>query len=295
MAADGKIDGRALLGLLRSWLFNYNSVEAIMIFSAVIVSLMGIMYSAQARASAYYGEARDAVTAVVLFVVIVSIIYFVTVMVVEITTLASEANRRKLMTKRSALKRKGLDDDENRKKDREARASVIQSDILAAPVDSMNNPLFTSGKAGAVSSASVHETIMGATTSPSMDLWRLFQNSFSGLQNELESVSKQLAEAKVQQQKLDQAQAMLAEAGITVQLGAAPTNIRKARQEFGPTTTGDAPTSPGSGGRLGMSRMKSLGNFNAKSTATVGKSSVALKSLRTGKDKPLADKADDEN
>ena len=265
-----------------------------MIFSAVIVSLMGIMYSAQARASSYYAEARDAVTGVVLFVVIVSIIYFVTVMVVEISTLASESNRRKLVAKRAALKRKGVgEDEENRKKDREARSSVIQSEILGAAVDSMNNPLFTSGKAGVVSSASIQETIMAATTSPSMDLWRLFQNSFAGLQAEVETVSKQLAEAKVQQQKLDQASAMLAEAGITVQLGAAPANIRKARQEFGPTTTADGSSTPTSGSRVGMSRMKSLGNFASKSTTST-KSSMALKSLRGGKEKGLADSMGDE-
>ena len=41
MTPEGAVDRSALLGVLSSWLFNYNTIEATMLFSAVIVCLMG--------------------------------------------------------------------------------------------------------------------------------------------------------------------------------------------------------------------------------------------------------------
>ena len=45
LTAEGKVDGRAVLGLLGTWLFNYNTVEAVMLFCAVIVCLCALMYA----------------------------------------------------------------------------------------------------------------------------------------------------------------------------------------------------------------------------------------------------------
>jgi hypothetical protein len=65
---EGQIDRAALLGVLTGWLFNYNTVEQIMIFCAVIVCLMGIMYQAN-QASSFYPGALDGVTAVVMITI----------------------------------------------------------------------------------------------------------------------------------------------------------------------------------------------------------------------------------
>ena len=62
---EGKVDRTAALGLLTSWLFNYNTIEQIMLFAAVIVCLMGIMYQAN-TSSSFYPGALDGVTAVVM-------------------------------------------------------------------------------------------------------------------------------------------------------------------------------------------------------------------------------------
>ena len=40
MTRDGRVDARAVLGVLTSWLFDYNTVEANMLFSAAIVCLV---------------------------------------------------------------------------------------------------------------------------------------------------------------------------------------------------------------------------------------------------------------
>jgi nitric oxide reductase large subunit len=89
---NGKMDAKALLGVLRGWLFNYNTVEQLMLFSAGIVCVMGMMFAAQTRKSSTYRESRDAVTSVVILVVAISIIYLFTVFVVEVVRIQS--NRR---------------------------------------------------------------------------------------------------------------------------------------------------------------------------------------------------------
>jgi hypothetical protein len=41
---QGKLDRKALLGVLTSWVFNYNTVEATLLFAGVIVCLCAVMF-----------------------------------------------------------------------------------------------------------------------------------------------------------------------------------------------------------------------------------------------------------
>jgi hypothetical protein len=91
---EGKVDRSAVLGLLTGWLFNYNTIEQLMLFAAVIVCLMGIMYQANTTTSFYPG-ALDGVTAVVMIDIIAAIIYYFTVLFAEIAILYNEDNNRK--------------------------------------------------------------------------------------------------------------------------------------------------------------------------------------------------------
>jgi hypothetical protein len=87
---EGKVDRGALLGLLTSWLFNYNTIEQLMLFCAVVVCLMGIMYQANENYS--YAGATDGVTAVVMITIIFAIIYYFTVLFTEMAILYNEDN-----------------------------------------------------------------------------------------------------------------------------------------------------------------------------------------------------------
>ena len=103
---NGKVDRKAVLSVLGSYMFNYNTVESTLLFSAVrfqayvaysirltgrchihslqiIVSLMGLMYTAQAAGSTY-GQAELVITAVIMFDIILTILYFSTVLLVEV-------------------------------------------------------------------------------------------------------------------------------------------------------------------------------------------------------------------
>ena len=44
LSVQGKVDRKALMGLLGGWLMNYNTVEAVMLFSTVIVCVMALMF-----------------------------------------------------------------------------------------------------------------------------------------------------------------------------------------------------------------------------------------------------------
>jgi len=70
-----------------------------MLWAAVIVCLMGLMYDALSRgyASAYAAMGLDSVTSVVLAVIIISILYFFTVLLSEAFILYTEDQREKAM------------------------------------------------------------------------------------------------------------------------------------------------------------------------------------------------------
>ena len=78
---QGKIDKTALFRAIGSWVFNYNTVESTMLFSGVIVCLMGLMYQSSTSTS---DSARDSITGVILTVITSSILYLSSVFAVEI-------------------------------------------------------------------------------------------------------------------------------------------------------------------------------------------------------------------
>jgi hypothetical protein len=268
LTSNGKVDYTAALGVLTSWMFNYNTVEAVLLFSAVVVSLMGIMFAAQSQYRTYYKQSRDAITGVALTVMIVSIIYFVTVLVTEAVILYYEDVRRKQLEKRAASKKSSSDKDPSV---RSGRAHVSQGDqeLMMGPVDSSMNPMFLSNGADGGSTAGIAETILAQDAVPGVDLWRLFQSSYVTMQEEITQLSRAVADGKLAQQKLEAAAAILAESGITTnvrltaEVGQSPaqqramamrasgTSSRKTKQEFTPVAALDEAKAGGRGAGVG--------------------------------------------
>jgi hypothetical protein len=202
---DGAIDTTALLGVLTNWLFNYNTVEAVMLFGAVIVNLMGVMYSAQKSAGSYYTEARDAVTTVVLIVIIGCILYFVTVVVVEITTLSNASNASKARSvaragasSSAANKAKEAEDGEKKKlRNKDAAGADMEMTFDTGKLDMAVNPLMmTQGRDSAAaltsSSASALDSIMTFKNPPPKDLWKVFAASYVQLTAQVETIQTQV-------------------------------------------------------------------------------------------------------
>ena len=187
LSPEGKIDAGALLGVLGGWLFNYNTVEQLLLFAAIIVCLMGIMYdTSRATGSAYHARSRDAITSVVLAVVISAILYFVTVVVTEIWVLWSEEDTRKKIARlRARGSSKSLDFDKELKHAKNKMASsakhLAKKDAaVVGATDTEFNPLFinSGGAAGedGVPPASLGDAISASSKPPPPELWSAFQS-----------------------------------------------------------------------------------------------------------------------
>jgi hypothetical protein len=254
MTPDGKVDRSAVLGMLSSWLFNYNTTEALLLFACVIVALMGLMFAAlpEKDNSKATNDSRDAITSVALATIVLGVLYFFFVVIGEIYILYTEAERTKAAERRAAALRKKGDytkgdkagrSSDTRRKDMAAAASMMSAGEMlqmAGPVEASLNPLFMDG--GGQSAAGVQEAIMAQTDVPSQELWRLFQASFMGVQEEIARAAHSVAECKVAQQKLEAAAALLEESAAgrrpakLGELGAdRPQSMRaKKKSEFSP-------------------------------------------------------------
>jgi hypothetical protein len=206
MNAEGKVDTKALLGVLRGWLFNYNTVEEILLFSAVIVALMGIMYSTNtstnAAKNAYYAGARDAVTAVVLAVIISTIVYFVIVVVTEVYILSADAQRRKVAAK--ALRGKSASDKgagPNSPKSPRRSPGMSSDEFIVGDVTAATNPMFlqqqkkaieTGGGGNAEGDQTAADAIRAMREPPPTELWQVYQKTYGELTERVNEMKRQL-------------------------------------------------------------------------------------------------------
>jgi hypothetical protein len=241
LAAGVKIDAAALLGLLSGVLFNYNTVEAVMLFGAVIVNLMGVMYAAQARGGSAYSEARDAVTSVVLAAIIICILYFVMVIVVEITTLAQDAAvRRRAVV--AAQRRKKSSSDDVAESDNRVRRAAATSNVAVGNVSATMNPMFASAnKEGVVTTTLLTTADIEGIDEPTTEMWHVFQATYTAVSKKVDDLNARLAQLKVQEQQAalddeDEAAAASAAAGSPAGTISPRAGASKVRQQFGPTT-----------------------------------------------------------
>ena len=94
-AGGAVLTGRSLAGVagaIGRFLFDYNTVEAVLLASALLVSLAGVMFGATTASagSTFYQQSRDGVTSAILIVITVSIIYWLAVVVVELYVVFGE-------------------------------------------------------------------------------------------------------------------------------------------------------------------------------------------------------------
>ena len=216
---EGKVDRSAVLGLLTSWLFNYNTIEQLMLFAAVIVCLMGIMYQANSSSSFYPG-ALDGVTAVVMIDIILAIIYYFTMLFSEMAILYNEDNKRKQL-ERAAKSRGGAAvaaaagggkeaaaaDGSAAPKHGAGRLVGDDGELQLGRVEQQSNPLFLamavggagrgapSALSGPASSLSA-EALERQVDLPSPELWRVYRAEFLLMQQTLAAAQASVAEAK---------------------------------------------------------------------------------------------------
>jgi len=196
---EGKIDRSAILGILSGWLFNYNTVEQIMLFAAVIVCLMGIMYQAN-EVNTYYPQSKDSVTAVVLAVIIISIIYFFTVFVTEIVVLYNEAHRAQQLARVAKLQktkgRSSSNADETTSTGTRGKLVSDDGEINTGKLDTQMNPLFMNASGNVSNESMGVDTLLQSRTPPPPELWILFQQGYLDMKKQIEGLTSQLLDAK---------------------------------------------------------------------------------------------------
>jgi hypothetical protein len=198
---EGKVDRSAVLGLLTSWLFNYNTVEQIMLFCAVIVCLMGIMYQANSSSSFYPG-ALDGVTAVVMIDIIFAILYYAGVLFGEIAILYNEENKRRQLERaaKSAAKaaREGAGAKEGAAGDagstrRLGRLVGEDGELQLGLTETETNPLFLGANAKR-SDLDVKDVL--AQDAPDEAFWAAFRAGFESLSSRLAEANAKVSEMR---------------------------------------------------------------------------------------------------
>jgi len=143
---------------------------------------MGIMYMAQ-TSNPYYRDpnAADAITAIVMAVVLGAIIYFVVVVVTEIVVLYNEASREAAL-KRGSMKRrssagKTAGEIAAKRASFAALADGSETPNIGA-VSNETNPMFLAARGGGVEAVdSAADAIMATKDAPSQSMWVVFQQS----------------------------------------------------------------------------------------------------------------------
>ena len=175
---EGKVDRSAVLGVLTTWLFNYNTIEQLMIFAAVIVCLMGIMYQANSS-NTFYPGALDGVTAVVMITIITAILYFATVVITEMVILynetASHARAKRAMSNRSSSL--SLKTKESKKKVTtfDSEGNPIEESFNTGAIDSIVNPIFVQESQKESSTAGSLAKLLNQYDAPSQEQWTTYK------------------------------------------------------------------------------------------------------------------------
>ena len=183
-----------------SALFDYNTVESVLLFSAIMVVLAGIMFESGRLDSDFYQSQRDTLTILVILIVISTLLYFTTVIVLDIVEMCKNSSNDDKEKKLSVGKTKGGGRGD-------ARSQIAVVDAGGDPelgngggldnVTTENNPLMMRRqleKSGAASGFSANQMdatavgIMSLDQAPDQASWELFRNAYSDLMRHVEQL-----------------------------------------------------------------------------------------------------------
>lgn len=248
------------------YIFDYNTVESTLLFSAVLVTLAGIMFESGQLDSADYDVQRDLITLLVLIVIFVSVMYFFAVFATEIYAVLGccSGNKKQAaggeeepagMGKRMSRALSGGLSRSGSMKDAielARRKSKQQAAVRTAQLESSHsahmNPMFlrTEGADGpSVGATSMEVLDSGSLPTPSQ--WEVVRHGYKGLQSENADLKRAKQELEMKNHVLEQERAK-SRAGRTGGGGR--------RREFAPTQSG-ATVKRGSRKKLSMSGSES--------------------------------------
>ena len=200
MTREGKIDKYALVSNVGLWIFNFNTVEAVLLFCSVIISLMGIMYQ---TLGIYDTTGKDAITSVVITVISLSILYLVSVLIAEIWLALKNNNEHKDVSKLLS-KRKLVG---------------VTLEMVQISKSEMNPMLMNRTT---VDGDDMDKIIQEQIEVPPLEIWMAFKDAFILQSKQIKELSKSLTEYKINKQREDSVNFFIKEEN----------NISRIRKEF---------------------------------------------------------------
>jgi hypothetical protein len=219
-----------------SFFWNYNTVESVLLFSAVLVNLAGVMFESGRFDSGLYNQQKQFLTWAVIIVITLSIGYFVVVLVSEVYTMLTanskkpaSADKKKGDAKAAAMRRKI------------ARTTGVMDDSDVIVESGMTNPLFHgkglgaggaggSGGGGALDASSM-AALLALEHVPSLVQWTAVRHACSEVMSTNQQLVSDLAAAK----KASQAARQLEPSPSFRRAGMQSAAKKVSRRTYGPT------------------------------------------------------------
>jgi hypothetical protein len=259
LLATSKFTAVSALYMLAGILFNYNFVDATLLFSACIVNLCGLLYQTARPADTFYAASRDGVTGVVLTVIALSVLYWFIVVIVDVSqqfkTRVEDAARgrarERLQRKKAKTKKRMVDEGSK-------LAARLPNDVFTRGLGGNNtvettvsNPMFLKKDTGTavVNADQAHRAIMEMDTPPDQMIWDLFKSTYAEQFAQIRALGEQLSSSKADNAKL---QETIENAGLSGLLydssrlvldpyrGAGSARPTAARRQFGQVAVGGA-------------------------------------------------------
>jgi hypothetical protein len=274
MDYNGHIDRGALLGVMRNYLFNFNTVEAVQLFTLTMVALVGLMLQSQSLDD-YGGSAaaRAAATNTIIVLVALTLLYLAVVTATDAYVSITESRReRQLVARRRSskgAKELGVDRSAS-SRSLSADKSMRGEEMAKLAVDQTFNPLHAKGGAGkgtpgtpggsssgrsldasgdVAAARSVLELATASAEPPTREMWRAVSSASNALSTQVDSLSLELARLRLQleQARAGQQQSLMAAAAAG---GTNPlVNNNSAKSAFQPMAIASRFSLAGAGGR----------------------------------------------
>ena len=222
MDANGRVNVGAALTELRAWLSNYNTFEATLLFSAVLVCLLGMVYDASIGGSSgalsTISGASTGVAGLLLALIAVTLAYIAMVVGGEAWLLWAESRERKrvLESRKASMRRTAGGDADTSKRRLSASPSLVAAvspfrgsvralgagGVSAEPTEQSLNPLFASGAAGGTSVGDLNamkdqmEALLAAPGLPSLAVWAHVRDVYKRTATALDEALLTIAEFK---------------------------------------------------------------------------------------------------
>jgi hypothetical protein len=292
---EAPLSAERVASSLVTFLTNFNVVESFLLFSASMVSLLGVMYTALSAAVAgptgetYVATARSSVTALLMTLIVLSIIYYVSVLLLDL--IAQYQARRVAAYQASAeLRRKRADADARAKgssgsvpgsvtgarpismgmsamaagggrssvrpRPRSARVDRFRDQVELAAEETLTNPLFMKLQAaeaqGGVEGGSLAKTISAQVDPPMPALWEVFRGQFSSMAKQMGGLTEEAELVRAREARMV---AALAAAGRMTPQGEWVDLSKQAASSISGASSGSGVSSRGGAGASGVVMM----------------------------------------